>query len=1312
MLTGNKKMSSSASISQWLRRIPWLLIPVMVLSLAIAHAQQLTGTISGIAADQSGARIAGAVVLITNDATGDRRDTKADSDGFFSVTALMPGTYTVTVSAKSFASWRETGILINQGDSRSIPNIHLKVSSDVTAITVVSGADAEVPTDNAEVSATLNNELVDSATLTGRNAAELMKMMPGVAFNNGGGAGSAYNSQTTGTNNGPAGAFSANGTQPNGSTAVILDGANLIDPGNAGTQVANINQDMTDSVKFSSASADAEYAKGPAVLQAFSKSGTQKFHGEAYLYARNTSVGYANDAFNKAEGNPIYPQHFYYVGGNVGGPIFFKNFNKNRDKLFFWGGYEKMYQTPYSAPDVMNVPTAAQMSGDFSNAGVDSHVVSTYGDAYNLPCNTNDWWQGCFPANAPWGGYQASNTTALPPNLKKYFDPNGVILSEQTVPGSTNSPAMASQKYMTPSAQNGWNNFSYAPSLPVNRWEATGKVTYALNDNNKIWGSYAYQSEADEHPIAAWWAPEWSVPYASQPSGKETAKVYLVNFTHVFSATTTNEFVFAYSNFENVFSGGNMKNVSRSALGFTASSLFQTSNLSDVLPVSAGGWQDGTPFVGYEQGDFTSGIYGANSFGKTAKSPSITDNFTKIIKTHSLKGGFFWDGQENIQANYAQGSGPNGAFNMNRWGGTSTYNTILDRLMGRIGDYTESNLAKSLVPDIKQHEWSIWGQDSWKATPKLTINLGLRADHEGQWYDKLGGTQVWDPASYNNTSSAPANTGLLWHALDSKIPVSGFASKLFFYNPRLGAAWDVFGTGKTVVRGGASAFRYQISVNDAGGAMSGPLGSFNYDLGAATGMSGFYGYNVQGGTVCNSISYTGTDYNSTTGPGTCASTKTYTLPVGLNQIGTSPIVDKQGDNKVPYAWTWSYGVAQSLPGHTVAEVSYVGSASRNQLENGSNGHIQDANPVAYGAFFQPDPQNFLYENPAPITPAAVGAANDAYNAINPAQYQPLKNYGHMYLQTHGGYANYNSLQVSAQKQSGNLFLFTNFTFGKVLGTRDGSTSNGNGNGTVVNPYSLDANYGPLAYDHTKIFNVSFSYKLPKPIHNNWVLGEAVNGWQISGYTTYQDGSPYNAGTPAMNMNYEQTTVNGATTNTAITMPLPVTAMAVDKSTGADVVAGNTTDGISTSTWFGSNQYENGIQPLVTCDPRKGRASGAYFNPKCFAAPLPPTATSFGQEGPAVWPYIRNPHYWGSDLAVFKAFKVTEAQRIELRISATNWLNHPNGQFGLAGNSDNQLLFNGLSTASALTTNSNDSTTGKPLNKVGYRWMQFAAKYYF
>jgi hypothetical protein len=129
--------------------------------------------------------------------------------------------------------------------------------------------------------------------------------------------------------------------------------------------------------------------------------------------------------------------------------------------------------------------------------------------------------------------------------------------------------------------------------------------------------------------------------------------------------------------------------------------------------------------------------------------------------------------------------------------------------------------------------------------------------------------------------------------------------------------------------------------------------------------------------------------------------------------------------------------------------------------------------------------------------------------------------------------------------------------------------------------------------------------------------------------------------------------------------------------------------------------------VLICDPRKGLIKGQYFNPNCFAAPLPPTATTNGQAGQTIWPYIRTPHYFGSDLAIFKAFRVTDAQRVEVRVSATNWLNHPNAAFGIAGTSDNSLLFNGLSTM-----NSNSSTSGIPQNKNGYRWIQFAAKYYF
>jgi hypothetical protein len=1286
----SRKTSSSPSKSSWHRGIPWLLIPVLVLSFAIANAQNLTGTLSGTATDQTDARIPGAIITVVSDTTGDKRDSKADSSGFFSVTALPPGTYTVKITAKGFAGWEETGILLNQGDSRTIPNIHLKISSDVNSVTVISGADAEVPTDTAEISTTLNNELVDSAVLTGRNAAELIKMMPGVTFNNGGGVGSAYNSQVTGTNNGPAGNFSANGTQPYGSTAVILDGANLIDPGNAGTQIANINQDMTDSVKYLSASYGAEYAKGPAILEAFSKSGGQKYHGEAYLYARNTGFGYANDWNNKSQQlasggtNTLTPQSFYYIGGNVGGPISLLGFNKNKDKLFFWGGYEKMIQHPFNSAVEMNVPTAAQQAGDFSNPGIVSNVMNTYPAAYALPCNTDDGWQGCNKADSPWQGSYTG--------LNAYFDSNGKILS-----------GLNPQPNQTANSSNGWNNFGYAPSTPTDRWEATGKVTYAFNDNNKVWGSYAYQTETDNHPLSVWWAPEWTIPYPGKPVGKETANVYLVNFTHVFNATTTNEFVFSYSKFINDDSQGSPNASLRSTVGFPSESLFGASNASPQIPNSTGGWNSGLTEI--NEFSFYGGIYGKNSFGKTAKAPAISDNFTKIIKTHSVKAGFYWDGEENLQS---AGNDTNGNYDFETWGSSSTYNLTLDRLMGRAQTYSEQNTDP--VPDELFHQWSIWGQDSWKVNPKLTVNVGLRLDHEGQWYDKLGGTQVWDPASYVNTSAAPANTGLLWHAVNSKIPTSGWGSNLFLPDPRVGFAYDLHGTGKTVIRGGFGTYRYQVSDNDAGGAMIGPLGSFNYGTSANGGANGIFGYGINGGAICTGGLVLGA-------PGSCSGMTTLKIPQGLNQNGTSPKADVEGDNKVPYADTWSFGVAQALPSHTVMQASYVGSMSRNQLLNGSNGHIEDANGIGDQALFTPDPKTGKYENTAPISPAN---GSDSYTGPSTNDWRPLLNYGDIWLQTHGGHANYNSLQVAAQKQSGNLFLFTNFTFGKVLGTRDGSTSNGNGNGPVVNPFNLDANYGPLEYDHTKVFNVSFSYKLPSPIHNNLLVGEVVNGWQVSGYTTYQDGVPFQTTTPNMNMNFQQYhDPSGATHNVVITQPLPANTYATSKNANGLIVVGPDTYSVGTTTWLGSSQYENGLQPVLTCDPRHNLAKGQYFNTKCFSAPAAPTATTEGQNGQTIWPYIRTPHYVGSDLAIFKAFKITESQRFEVRISATNWLNHPNAGFGINGNADNSLLFNGIpgvgnpgTNSDGSVTNTNTSTTGTPAAKLGYRWVQFAGKYYF
>jgi len=251
--------------------IAGLLIVVTALFTSTGNAQQLTGTLSGTVYDQTGAEIPNANIVLKNQSSGDVRATQSDSAGFFTITAVQPATYTITISAGGFTTWEERGIVMNQGDKRSVANIRLSVGSNTTSVEVISGADAVVPVDTGEVSTTLNTEMIQDITIGGRDAGELLKVMPGMALTNGLNQGSSFNPKVTGTNNGPVGAYSSNGTQPNGAMAFMLDGANLVDPGNAGTQIANINQDMTSEIKVLMASYGAEYAKGPVVFQALAR---------------------------------------------------------------------------------------------------------------------------------------------------------------------------------------------------------------------------------------------------------------------------------------------------------------------------------------------------------------------------------------------------------------------------------------------------------------------------------------------------------------------------------------------------------------------------------------------------------------------------------------------------------------------------------------------------------------------------------------------------------------------------------------------------------------------------------------------------------------------------------------------------------------------------------------------------------------------------------------------------------------------------------------------------------------------------------
>jgi len=278
-----------------------------------ALAQQLTGTLSGTVLDQAEAAIPGATVVVRNQDSGDTRTAVTNGAGFFSITALQPATYTVTITAKGFTTWQEPGIVMNQGDDRTVPKIALKVGTTSAQVEVVSENYASVPLDTAEVSTTLSQTMINDFPLSGRDAGELLKIMPGMGISNGASQGSAYSTKVVNTNNGPAGNYSANGTQPNGTMAYMLDGANLIDPGNAGTQIANINPDMVSQVKVLMSSYGAEYAKGPVIFSAFSKSGGQSFHGEGYFYTRNSALN-SVDSFTKSQGGTNANESYYYPG--------------------------------------------------------------------------------------------------------------------------------------------------------------------------------------------------------------------------------------------------------------------------------------------------------------------------------------------------------------------------------------------------------------------------------------------------------------------------------------------------------------------------------------------------------------------------------------------------------------------------------------------------------------------------------------------------------------------------------------------------------------------------------------------------------------------------------------------------------------------------------------------------------------------------------------------------------------------------------------------------------------------------------------
>jgi hypothetical protein len=1026
--------SFGLSLKRFDLRLVLLLGALLLLFVAQGLSQE--ATIVGTVTDPSGAAVANAKVTLTNVETGVSKVETTNDGGQYNAVDIHIGHYDIKTEASGFKTVERKGMLLQVGD-RARADFQLQVGGQQETVTVEANTIA-VQADTGEVSSVITGEQLQGLSVNGRGIYQLAALAPG--------ASSQIDVTAPNTPVGGSAGVEFSGMRQN-HNLYLLDGGENSDRGGAGGM--SIAPSLDSIAEFrqltSNYSADYGLSSGGTMTMVL-KSGTKQFHAAAWEFNRNDA--FDARTYNNRAPNPVAELRQNTFGFNVGGPVTFgKLYNPDKNRTFFFYNMEwRKYINGGTLQTI--VPGNGIIGSDWYTGD-----LSSSSKTINVPSASQVAASVLF-ANCPGGTAPAGITQGSP-------FPGNQIPACMISPNATallNAGGKFGGIFPAPTALDHGNpTFFGGNNSPTNLREEIVRIDHNFNSKFSVFGHFVDESVDQTFGTSLWNTSNTPVQGTSFGNPSYSG---VIHTTYAISPTLLNEASFNYNgNRINIIPTGL---ISADGTQYSANRLFTGPNNDNRLPnINLTG--------------STTTRFGNNSWPWKNKADDyqIRDDISWTKGAHQMKMGGSWAIYKKVQDLFGQ---TQGAFN---FGDVFTGLDFSDYLLGLSTGYTE--LAVQDKGFWNNQSWALYFQDNWRVNKRLTLNLGLRWDGVPHTYEAKNRMGNFYPKMYDPTKPAildangnisPTSPGLggspnpILQAAGTQFYLNGIGipgttpgvpkglvnTNWAAFGPRIGFAYDLTGSGKTVFRGGFGAMYERIQGNDMYNA--GPNVPFSSNVTFA---------NV---SLDNPSTFL-KDGSTAVAPITVASI------TGLS-------VDRY---RLPVVYQYSAGIQRSLASRTVLAVMYVGNQSRQQ------NYYSDIN--------LPDPSNLL---------GIIGPSRVQRNTVNPYQ-----GFGSINMSTSGANAHYNGLQVDLNSQiKRDLSLRVFYTLSR--GYDPTTAGSGGGDlGTVSNPYSAwtyDAGRG--GYDRLHNLSFNFIYDLPFMRNSsNAVLKTLVGGWEVSGIVTIESGVPYN-----------------------------------------------------------------------------------------------------------------------------------------------------------------------------------------------------------